>query len=428
MKLLKSLTELKSNGSNHETKINAFDHFDDSANEKLTYFQSGFGDSKNALGNPAILKSCLENVYQGFKERCRKDKLAQAKLNEPFIEERESQKTELLKRETAISIKEAQLEKCENEIRDIEGIISQVKVQPEKYGVEASSKPKAHFFIGLFVLVPITLYLLVFYISASYSAFFKNFESIELQSAIFDAQAFNKALKDGWLEAVFVSTIPFAFMGLGYLIHMFLKEKVWGKVKVGGLLVITFVFDSILAYLIESKIYQIERTLMSEDFDLKIAFSRIEFWGIIFAGFVVYIIWGLVFDFIMKEHENYDKIKLFINNQNESKLNLKKQANAISLVIEKIKEEMTSIIGRIQEIQSKIDGFIFPNRTYLLYHSEYIKGWLLAINKEIALPIAENQKLIEDCQSVAEKHLSNHDIINENNENIIYLNRAGNEK
>ena len=162
--------------------------------------------------------------------------------------------------------------------------------------------------------MPITIYLIVFYISASYSGFFKTFETTELSAAIFDAQALTKAIKDGWLESVFISTIPFAFMGLGYFVHMFQKEKRTGWIKILGLYIVTFIFDCILAYQIEKKIYDFEKTLNSPPFDLPIAFRKVEFWGIIFAGFVVYIIWGLVFDFIMKEYENFDKIKCFISN------------------------------------------------------------------------------------------------------------------
>jgi uncharacterized membrane protein len=128
--------------------------------------------------------------------------------------------------------------------------------------------------------------------------------------SVLDAQAFNKAWDEGPLEGAFVTLIPFVFLGLGYLIHMFGENKNWlNYVKMFLLFVVTFVFDAILAYEIESKIYELNKTFDSPPFDLSIAFTKNQFWGIIFAGFVVYIIWGLVFDFIMKEHKEKDKIK-----------------------------------------------------------------------------------------------------------------------
>jgi len=385
-----------------------------------TYHNLGYNDAKNANGNSKIFKKCLDDIYQKFKDRCRKDEQEQKKLNAPYIEEQEKQKTELRKQETIKLLKEEELKDINDSIKKIDNDIATVRNEPEQFGIDATKKPKAQFFIGLLILLPITLYLIVFYISASYSGFFKIFDSTEVIAAIFDANALNKAISDGWLEAIFVCTIPFAFMGLGYLIHMFQKDKKAGKFKVAALLVVTFVFDAILAYQIEKKIYEFDKTLTSEPFDLSIAFTQVEFWGIIFAGFVVYIIWGFVFDFIMKEYDNIDKIKSFINKLKEDKENLLNLKKEVSEGINNAIHEITGIKSEISELQSKIDGFIFPHRKYLLYHSEYVKGWYMAISAEIALPHEGKNTLINDCETIAEEHLKHHEVNNENFENIIY--------
>jgi hypothetical protein len=209
-------------------------------------------------------------------------------------------------------------------------------------------------------------------------------------------------------------------MGLGYLIHMFLKEKKYGWIKVLALLVVTFIFDGILAFLIENKIYEFNKTLMSEPFNLRIAVQHVEFWGIIFAGFVVYVIWGLVFDFIMKEHENIDKIKIFRQSLIDKKQNKLNQKDIILKQLRSIEVDIIDIKGKINQLQSRIDGFIFPNRKYLVYHAEYSKGWYLAISKEIALPKLENNKLISSCQHISTEHLEQHGVQDEDNESIIY--------
>jgi len=393
---------------------------DDNENLQLTFFQKGFGDSKNANGNFLIFKASLENIFQDFKQKCRNDETEQKKLNTPIIEEKVRQESELNKRNTAKLIKIEQNDNLDKDIQEIENDIAHVKVDPEKYGIDANKKPKTQFYIGLVLLVPISIYLVVFYLSASYSAFFKDFESKNVINAIFDAQAFSNSLKAGVLEAIFVFTIPFAFMGLGYLIHMFLKEKKYGWIKVLALLVVTFIFDGILAFLIENKIYEFNKTLMSEPFNLRIAVQHVEFWGIIFAGFVVYVIWGLVFDFIMKEHENIDKIKIFRQSLIDKKQNKLNQKDIILKQLRSIEVDIIDIKGKINQLQSRIDGFIFPNRKYLVYHAEYSKGWYLAISKEIALPKLENNKLISSCQHISTEHLEKHGVQDEDNESIIY--------
>jgi len=384
-----------------------------------TYHSQGYEDSINSSGNPVVLGACLNDVFQKYKEECRINEEEQNKLKQPYKESLSKETNELSKLETAKEIKESELSDLEKKIQKIENDIAQVKIEPNKYGIDASSKPKAQFYIGLLVLVPITIYLVVFYMSASYSAFFKEFNSDELQAAIFDANAFAKALKDGVLESIFVSTIPFAFMGLGYLIHMFQKEKKGGKYKIATLFVVTFIFDLILAYQIELKIYDFNKTLGSPEFNLQIAFQRIEFWGIIFAGFVVYIIWGFVFDFIMKEYDNFDKINVFIRKLNEDKENLLSEKNKIKKIINELKIKITEIKGEIKSIQAKIDGFIFPKRKYLLLYAEYTKSWYLAIQQEIIIVRKEKERLISQCEEIAQKHLKENNLL-QDVENTVY--------
>ena len=407
MKSLKSLISIRQKASPDTGESS--NQGENSASQ-LTINDSGYEDSKRSNGGSLLLKECLENVYQGFKERCRKDEYYQRKIKEPYVKEQEQQKTELLRKNTAIEIKEEEISRLTERINKIDNDRTDVKSNPEKYGIDADKKPKAQFYMGLLVLLPITIYLLVFYISASYSAFFKDFQTSLITDKIFDGQALTSAAKDGWLEAVFVITIPFSFMGLGYLVHMFQKSGKSGKIKIFGLYVVTFIFDAILAFLIENKIYNFNKTLDSPDFNLPIAFSSADFWGIIFAGFVVYIIWGLVFDFVMEEFENIDKINTYIRKLNEEKRNLLKTISVIEDQINLLKNDIALITGKIKELQSTIDSFVFSNREYQLYHSSYLRGWLLAISSELHIPREEKDNLILSCSTVSREFLDSHGI------------------
>ncbi|MGC1630575.1 MAG: ABC transporter permease, partial [Gelidibacter sp.] len=341
-------------------------------------------------------------------------------LKAPYVEEKGKQETELKKRRTALMLIEESINGVEQKIVTFKHDMVEVKRDPEKYGLEVDKKPKAQFYLGLIVLIPITFYLLVFYMSASFSAFFKSFDSDELTAAIFDGNALTKAIQGGWLEGVFIGTIPFAFMGLGYLIHMFQKHKSWTSYfKIGLLFVVTFIFDAILAYQIEQKIYEIQKTPDSPGFNLKIAFSSVEFWGIIFAGFIVYIIWGLVFDFIMKEYDNFDKIKSFIKTRREDIMNCEMEIDKLLQKLNPIKEEISGIEGKISDLQRTIDGFIFSNKHYLTYHSEYVKGWFLAIADNFDA-LKRRDELLFNCKEEEIKHLQEHSIDNEDHEGRLY--------
>ena len=419
---MKSLTQLFSLKKNEDSSIKSFDDNEDDREQiRITYYQSGFAASIKATGKPIVLKACLQNLYMSFEDQCRKQKLEQDRLKQPYREEQEKNRTELKKSEAAIGIYENKQQDINDAVDQIKNEIIEVKRNPDKYGIEDGKGLKAQFYIGLFLLLPITLYVLVFYISASYSAFFKEFANDSLTAAIFDADALNNSFKASWLEGVLVVTIPFVFMGLGYVIHMVQKGKgIKNIFRMIALFLTTFLFDALLAYQIEKKIYEFNKTTDSDPYNLNIALGEAEFWMIIFAGFVVYIIWGLVFDFVMKEFENIDKIRAFIRGKKEKMIDLEKLKIDIVNKINVFKEQVITINGKISELQSKIDGFVFPVKEYLHYHHQYKEGWFQAINTEIALPHKEKTELLENCELHSEEHLSKLNLVDPDFQHLVY--------
>ena len=366
-------------------------------------------------------RACLQNLFASFEDQCRRQELEQEKLKQPYKEEQERLRTELRKLETGLSIFEEKDLQNNQHIEKLHKDMIDVKHDPEKYGVEADKRPKAQFYIGLLVLLPITLYLLVFYVSASYSAFFKEFTIDALVAAIFDKDAFTNAFNDSWLEGILVTTIPFVFMGLGYVIHMMQKGRgILNYLKLTALLLVTFAFDALLAYAIEQKIYDFNKTLTDPPYDLSIALFEAQFWMIIFAGFVVYIIWGLVFDFIMKEYENLDKIKVFIQNKKEEIKNLQRVKEEMGEKLSEFRNQIIEVKGKIAEIQSKINGFIFPIKEYLLYHTQYKEGWFQAIMTEIALPSNKKEELLQSCEDMADLHLKEMKLTDNDFQHLVY--------
>ena len=388
---------------------------------RITYYQSGYGAAQKAMGSPINFKACLENVYGSFEQQCREQEIQQGKLKQPYIDDKTRKQSELKNTEAAISIFEEKKQQVIEKINAAKNEIEDVKNHPDRYGVETSKRPKAQFYIGLLLLVPITLYLFVFYISATYSAFFKDFSNDSLTAAIFDAQAFNNALNAGWLEAILIFTIPSVFLGLGYVIHMVQKGKgIKNIFRMIALFIVTFLFDGLLAYQIEKKIYDFNKTPDSLPYNLKIALGESEFWMIIFAGFVVYIIWGLVFDITMKEHENIDKIKGHIKTKFEEIKLLETTKNEIIEEINNLKKKTVEITGKIAELQSVIDGFVLNLKQYLLYHHQYKEGWFQAVTSEIALPQQKQTEMLEQCENIANEHLRKLNLIDPDFQNIVY--------
>ncbi|WP_370896738.1 beta-carotene 15,15'-monooxygenase [Chryseobacterium gossypii] len=403
---------------------------------KRTYHGAGYSDSSRNNGNHATLMICLDSVYSKFQNEEKELVEKQQKLKESYINEQKNRETEIKALTVSLENKEDLLKNKNEEIETIQKKNEALKAEindlprnPEKYNVKATRGASAKFWIGLVLLIPISLYLFTFYISTSYSAFFRNFDpnSTIIQNVL-DAQALNKAWNEGPLEGAFVTLIPFVFLGLGFLIHMFGENKNWiNYIKLGLLFIVTFVFDAILAYEIESKLYELNKTFNSPPFDLYIAFTKNQFWGIIFAGFIVYIIWGLVFDFVMKEHREKDKIR---NEQeirqrtilfNLEKIQaIRKEIEEIKNLAGNIKENIIKARGRIEELQNIIDGVIIPTKDYKLYASEYVQGWITFIGEKIAVSKSEKQSMIDSCIETYHKNLETVGA-NADSQNSVYL-------
>lgn len=418
---MKSLQQLFSLKKVEKPQDNTFeDNEEDREQIRITYYQSGYGASIKSTGEPIVLRACYANLYTSFEDQCRKQVLEQERLKQPYKEEQERCKTEIKKNETAVCVFETKEKELNESIDKLKYEIVDVRVNPQKH-IDDGKGGTAQFFIGLVLLLPITLYLLVFYISASYSAFFKEFANDSLTAAIFDGEALNNSFKISWLEGLLVVTIPFVFMGLGYVIHMMQKGKgIKNTFRIVALFTTTFLFDGLLAYQIEKKIYDFNKTTDSLPYNLKVALGEAEFWMIIFAGFVVYIIWGLVFDFVMKEHENKDRIRVFICGKKEELVNIEKTKAENTSKINDFKQKIIEKIGKITELQSKIDGFVFPIKEYLNYHNQYKEGWYKAISAEIALPNQVKIELLKSCDIVSKEHLKELDLIDSDFQNLVY--------
>jgi hypothetical protein len=115
MGAIKNLFKLKSNidvKSNNEIE----DTIEAREQVRFTYYQSGYGASSKANGDPTTLSTCLLNLFNSFENLCRKQLNEQKLLKQPYREEQEREKTELRKRETALSIYSEQILALESNI------------------------------------------------------------------------------------------------------------------------------------------------------------------------------------------------------------------------------------------------------------------------------------------------------------------------
>ena len=259
------------------------------------YEDWGFEKAGHLNGSEMGLLQCLARIREDHKRMVRRDELKQSKLKEPLVVMRENKLTQINHKEAEMKrLEDTELPALENKVENLQKEIIAIKKNPEELLPDKMSK--VSFAIGLLILLALSIYLFIFYSSASFSAFFKEFSlnNIGVANSIFDPQAISRASQDGVTELILIVSMPFVFIGLGFLIHKFQEQQGIGKFfKIAFLVLVTFVFDAILAYEITEKIYNIKaensfQEMPEYNFDL--AFQDVNFWLIIFAGFVVYLI------------------------------------------------------------------------------------------------------------------------------------------
>jgi hypothetical protein len=344
--------------------------------------QEGCESGHSLKGSESGLSVCIRRIFENHKEVLRKDLIEQDKAKEPYkVKLQEYLQKNIQMNARIAKIKEEDIPKQREMIDFLKEDVRNLKNNPE---VQVGDKvSKAGFYIGLIILAFLTLYLFIFYSSASYSAFFKEFtlNSIGVADSIFDAQALSKSYNDGITELLLILTIPFVFLGLGYLIHKFQEQESWTKyLKILFLIIVTFIFDSILAYEITEKIYNIKAENSFEDmppYTILMAFQSVNFWLIIFAGFLVYLIWGFVFDFVMEAYAKLDKLGILIRSKEEEIKGHAEKIKALEVEIDEQNHKIGDNTTEAEKIKTILDhrDIIRPRE---LEHSiyQFLNGWL----------------------------------------------------
>ena len=222
---------------------------------------------------------------------------------------------------------------------------------------------------------------------------------IGIANSIFDPNALSKAFKEGTTELILIITIPAVFLGLGYLIHKFQEQNGSKKYLIISFLVlVTFVFDLIIAYEICEKIYNIKKDNSFQnipDYTLSLAFQSVNFWLIIFAGFIVYLIWGFVFDFTIESYEKLDKIRLAIKSkEDEIKVN-EQSIEKMNLEINKLEETEIKNKGEINKLKEIIEYTTIIPKEFEQYLFHFMQGWLHWMSANL-----KNQSQQQECQNV----------------------------
>ncbi len=363
-----------------------------------TYQNWGTRICASTGGSSYTLDSFLHKVYQHIRHEQADNQNLQDQLLKQIQFQINSKNGEVENLNTQInSCNEAIITK-NKKISELKDEINEIKAKKE----EVNKDQKLKMTIGLIILIPLTLYLFLFYSSTFQSAFFSNITDITtVTSAMFNPHALTIAYKTGIFELLFVLCAPIIFLALGFTLHFFSEQKGFGKwIKMGSILIVTLFFDCILAYKIGEMIHEygkiIGMVLPGEIYTIKLAIQDINTWAVIFCGFIVYIIWGIVFDMTISAYHNLDLCKTrtaAITGQINS---FEKQINTYNETITSLKTQIPQLNSEIQNLQLDLH-----NKNYYdigaikLEMSNFFTGWMVTLAGILHASPSEQEKAKE---------------------------------
>ena len=364
---------------------------------RVNLYDFGYERSGSVKGDSDVYSNYLDRIingdlveenYNGFSEDERRERIKEIKALENEQKEKE---VENVKVEEEIKAKEKEIEKYRNELLQVRESRAEDK---EKLKEESFSPFK--FTLNIFILVMLSVYLFFFYISAAYKALYVDFEGIAERIAEGMGAGSVMPAPQELIEAIqfnfMLFLIPFVFYAFGWAFHVLLELKNRFKFLFLGLLItLTFMVDFLLAMIIHNNTESAKELmgLASEHW-----YSSATFYIILFLGFMVYIIWSILFDSMLREWD-----KKHITN------NLKKIIKHLQGDIKGLKTNLTDI----SEIKSKINIYREDVATVMhgnlkKYIDQFSSGWISYLSP------ANMKDVKEDCINVKKKFEEKHDI------------------
>ena len=351
----------------------------DNRREGETYAQWGTRICGVVSGNMAALPPYLHKVYHYiYNEQAHNIKLqeeAQANTQAEIERKRE----EVCFINDKINNTNSSIEKTNEKIKELKEERQEIKQGKERVNKEQRLK----LVIGLIILIPLTFYLFLFYSSTFFSAFFRQPETMtDVMNAMFDSNALATASAAGLTELGFVLSAPIIFLGLGFSLHFFsVQEGRMKYLKMLAILIVTVMFDCILAFKIGDQMHTVGIMIgqfpIGEEYTAGMAFHDINTWAVIFCGFIVYVIWGIVFDMCMSAYNKMDLNKTRLEN---IKKEIDEQEQLIASEndnIQKLKQEELDTEDAIKKLMAKLGHEVYIDygaiRTEL---TNFFTGWI----------------------------------------------------
>ena len=306
--------------------------------------------------------------------------LKQQVKNKIIAKDEEKEKVDGEKR-TSIEVSKPSIEK---KIKDLNDEIQQTKLDLEDNKIGTGYQPEKYFmYAGLTVLL--SFYLLFFYASAIYASFFRNAGTI-LKTAGDDIALYLDSIFDvNGIFTVSPSLIivylgAFLFFAIGLIPHNIEgKNK---KLNIGLAIFGAFIADSLMAYKIDLGIHDLKVMAGIADSDWHF-YSSINFYMVLLFGFCAYLVWGYMFEMMLKEKNKKTgdaRAALIIKGLKEEIKTLKNELQVLEAKIIELETQIKNILSQLEQLKKDLESRMLNPDALSQNLTSFYMGWRQYLN------------------------------------------------
>lgn len=365
--------------------------------DRVNLYDFGYEKAGNVKGDPDVFSSYLnrllngdlvDNLYNGISDGEKKERKSQIRELEFQLKKKEDDNATILEE---VKAKEKDIDKYQKDLLQI-----REKRAKDKARLKGESFSPFRFTLNLFLLTMLSIYLFFFYVSATFKALYVDFQGIAESiangegtgSIMPGAYDLLNALQYNYLLAV----VPFVFYGFGWAFHVALEAKHQFKyIFLSLLIAVTFVVDLLLAMIISNNT-ESAKALMG--LGATHWSQSPSFYIILFLGFLVYIIWSVLLDSLLRE---WDK--------KEITNNLRKIIKHLQSDVKVLKDRVTNVAAISEKIANyREDMHTLMHGNLKKYVDQFSSGWIAylapANMKEVKAQCLFIKKEFEDKHNI----------------------------
>jgi hypothetical protein len=370
----------------NETLQNQIETISKEKVERVKSFKDfGFKRAGQNLGNCLSLKAHLNWIRDGhFIDETFNDNeeniLRQQAENKILAKDEEKVKIEGDKK-TAIEVNKPSIER---KIKELNEEIQQTKIDLADKTLQTGYEPIKFFMYSTLVII-LSFYLLFFYASTIYAAFFRNNGSL-IRTAGGDIALYLDSIFD--VKGIFTASPVLLIVYLGAFLFFaigLIPHNIEGKNKqyyVGLSLFGALVADSMLAYKIDLGIHNLKMMAGISDADWHF-YTSVNFYLVLLFGFAAYLVWGYMFEMMLKEKTKKSsdiKAAIIIKGLKEEIKLLRVELQLLETKIIELETQLKAIISQLEQLKKDLQKRMQNPDTLSQNLTSFYMGWQQYLN------------------------------------------------